>query len=122
MIELIESKVLGRNWTFAEIANLKVLIEAISKEVYSEMTLVERFKLVRETKINDEQVGITYEDSFREIAMTHLRGEVAGTIKNMLNTATVNFGDKNEISERSLGGEPHKERPSNEETNSEKQE
>ena len=118
MIELIENKVLGRNWTFAEIANLKVLIEDISKEVYSEMTLVERFKLVRETKINDEQVGITYEDSFRQIAMTHLRGEVAGTIKNMLDTATVNFGDKNEISERSLGGEPHKERPPDEEKDS----
>ena len=118
MIELIQGKVMGRNLTFSEIANLTKLIEELSKEVYSEMNLIERFQLVRETKINDHQIGMTYEDSFREIVMTHLRGEVAGTIKNMLNTATVNFGDKNEVSERSLGGEPHKERPSNEEKDS----
>jgi hypothetical protein len=47
----------------------------------------------------------------KEICVTHLKAEVAGTIKDMLNTATVEFGgNNNEISERSVGGKPHKKR------------
>jgi len=115
MIEEIRKKVLERNWTFNEISNLKVTIESLSKTIYLEMKLQERFDLVREVRINETFVGHAFEDVMREAVMTTLQGEVAGIIREMLNTATVNFGgNNNEISERSLGGKSHKKRPSNE--------
>lgn len=115
MKETIELKVKSKAWTFNEIASLSSSIDQIVTELYSEMNLIERFELVKETKINDTMVGSFYADMLKEICMTHLKAEVAGTIKDMLNTATVNFGgNKNEVSERSVGGKPHKERTTNE--------
>ena len=115
MIEEIRKKVLERDWTFNEISNLKVTIESLSKIIYLEMKLQERFELLREIRINENFVGHTFEDVMREAVMTTLQGEVAGIIREMLNTATVKFGgNNNEISERSLGGKPHKERTTDE--------
>ena len=119
MKETIELKVKSKAWTFNEIASLSSSIDQIVTELYSEMNLIERFELVKETKINDTMVGSFYADMLKEICMTHLKAEVAGTIKDMLNTATVNFGgNKNEVSERSVGGKPHKERTTDEKKDS----
>tara|TARA_R100001463_G_scaffold20843_3_gene50585 strand:- start:2512 stop:2883 length:372 start_codon:yes stop_codon:yes gene_type:complete len=119
MKETIELKVKSKAWTFNEIASLSSSIDQIVTELYSEMNLIERFELVKETKINDTMVGYFYADMLKEICMTHLKAEVAGTIKDMLNTATVNFGgNKNEVSERSVGGKPHKERTTDEKKDS----
>ena len=116
--DLIESKVLARNWTFNEISNLKSTIESLSNNLYSEMKLSERFQLIRDVRVNDAYVGSTFEDAMREAIMASLQAEVAGIIREMLNSATVNFGGKNEISEISLGGESHSERPADEEKES----
>lgn len=119
MKEMIRAKVLSKQWTFTEISNLKETIDSLCSQLYSEMTFVERFQLVRETRINEVFVGQTYEDSMREAVKITLSGEIAETIRSMLGEATVNFGgNKNEISEGSLGGEPHQERPTNEKKNS----
>ena len=115
MNEIIKGKVLSKSWTFAEISNLKSTIDILSHEVYSEMNIMDRFQLARENKINDGYVGMTLEDTFRTIVMTHIKGEVADTIRVMLNTATIDFGgNKNEISENGLVGESDKERPADE--------
>ena len=119
MKEIIEAKVKIRSWTFNEISNLMVTIESLSNEIYSEMNLIQRFDMIKEKKINDSMVGYYYADVLREMCLTHIKAEVAGTIKNMLNTATVNFGGiKNEISESSLGGKPSEKRKTNEKKNS----
>jgi|TARA_R100000479_G_C6377030_1_gene199426 hypothetical protein len=122
MNDLIKKKVLSRNWSFNEISNLKNTIEKLSSELYSEMKLQERFDILRELRIREDYVGFTFEDIMRQAVMASLQGEVAGTIKNMLNNATIKFGDKNEVSERSMGGESHKERSANEKENSENEE
>tara|TARA_E500000318_G_scaffold85519_1_gene81582 strand:+ start:191 stop:562 length:372 start_codon:yes stop_codon:yes gene_type:complete len=123
MKEVIELKVKARPWTFNEISNLMVTIEDLSNEIYSEMNLIERFDMVKETKINDSMVGYYYADILREMCLTHIKAEVAGTIKNMLNTATVNFGGiNNEISESSLGGKPPEKRKTDEKKNSSNEE
>lgn len=119
MKEVIELKVKARSWTFIEISNLMVTIESLSNEIYSEMNLIERFNMIKETKINDSMVGYYYADVLKEMCLTHIKAEVAGTIKDMLNTATVNFGGiKNEISESSLGGKPSEKRKTDEKKNS----
>jgi len=113
--DLIQAKVLARDWTFNEISNLKHTIEVLSNNLYSEMKLSERFQLIRDVRINDGYVGSTFEDAMREAIMASLQADVAGIIREMLNGATVNFGgNKNEVSETSLGGESHSERATDE--------
>ena len=117
--DLIESKVLAKDWTFNEISNLKQTIEGLSHNLYSEMKLSERFQLVREVRINDGYVGSTFEDSMRDAIMSSLQAEVAGIIREMLNNATVNFGgNKNDVSKISVGGKSHSKRSTDEEKES----
>jgi len=117
--DLIKIKVLSKAWTFAEISNLKETINYICEEVYNESTITERFEMVRDLKINDVFIGKTFEDAFREAIKIQLSGDIAGVITEMLGEATINFGgNKNEISERSVGGKSHSKRPSNEKKDS----
>ena len=117
--DMIRLKVLSRGWTFAEISNLKETINYICEEVYNESTITERFEIVRDLKINDVFIGKTFEDAFREAIKIQLSGDIAGVITEMLGEATINFGgNKNEISERSVGGESHSQRSTNEKKDS----
>ena len=115
----IKIKVLSRKWSFKEISNLKNTIDSLSEEIYNESKLIERFELIRDIKINEGFVGFSFEDSFREAVKIKLKGEIAEVITEMLGEATINFGgNTNEVSEGSLGGESHQERPANEKKNS----
>ncbi len=113
--ELIEKKVLGRNWTFNEISDLRNTIALICNDIYSEMSLIEKFKIIDDIRIKEDYVGKYFNDVMKEMVYASLQIQVADTIKSLLNTATVNFGgNKNEVSENGLGGESNQERPSNE--------
>tara|TARA_R100000231_G_scaffold93400_3_gene70113 strand:- start:7970 stop:8365 length:396 start_codon:yes stop_codon:yes gene_type:complete len=114
MNDLIKQKVLSRNWTFNEISNLKETIGSLSQEIYLELSLPERYDIIRGIRVNEGWVGLVFEDVMREAIMTTLQGDVAGIIRSMLNTATVNFGGNvNEISENGMGGESNKKRSTN---------
>ena len=122
MNDIIKEKVLAKNWSFNEIANLNQTIENLATDIYEEMKLIERFELIREVRIKETYVGEVFEDVMKQTVLLALRAEVAETIRNMLDNATVNFGgNKNEISERSMGGKPHKKRTTNEKNDSKKQ-
>ena len=115
MKELIKKKVLAKNWAFNEISNLNETVVVLSNDIYSEMTVIEKFKLVHDLRIKDEYVGMHFDELLKETVMIVLSGEVAQTIRELLQGATISFGgNNNEISEGSLGGESHKERPANE--------
>ena len=119
MKELIRKRVLSKSWTFSEISDLNNTIQILSEEVWSEMTLLERIDLVRDIRINETLVGWDFEHAIREVVITYLKGDIAEVIKNMLSKATINFGgNTNEISEGSMGGEAHQERPADEKKNS----
>ena len=112
---------MAKNWTFNEIADLNRTIENLATDVYEEMKLIERFDLIREIRIKETYVGEVFEDVMKQTVMTSLRAEVADTVRNMLNNATVNFGgNKNEVSERSVVGESNEERSSTTKKNSKK--
>lgn len=115
MKDLIRKKVLSRNWTFNEISNLKSTITMICNDLIGELTLMEKFTLANEVRINESYVGMELYHVLGDIVYTSLQVEVAEVIKELLNTATINFGgNKDEISERSVGGKPHKERTTDE--------
>ena len=122
MNDKIKQRVLARNWSFNEIANLNQTIENLATDVYEEMKLRERFDLIREIRIKETYVGEVFEDVMKQTVLIALRAEVANTVRNMLNNATVNFGgNKNdEVSERSLVGESNEERSSTTKKNSKK--
>lgn len=121
MNEIIKEKVLAKNWTFNEIADLNRTIENLATDVYEEMKLIERFDLIREIRIKETYVGEVFEDVMKQTVMTSLRAEVADTVRSMLNNATVNFGgNKNEVSERSVVGESNEERSPTTKKNSKK--
>ena len=122
MNDIIQQKVLAKNWTFNEIADLKKTIESLATDIYEEMKLIERFELIREIRIKETYVGEVFEDVMKQTVMIALRAEVADTVRNMLNNATVNFGgNKNdEVSKRSVVGESNEERSSATKKNSKK--
>ena len=121
--EKIKEKILERNWSFHEITNLNDTLYNLSVEIYNELTLLERFELVRERQVTKGYLGLSIEKFFIENVMLALKEKIAETVKNMLENATINFGgNTNEVSERSVGGKSHKERPTNEKKNSEDEE
>ena len=121
MNDKIKQRVLARNWSFNEIANLNQTIESLAIDTYEEMKLIERFELIREIRIKETYVGEVFEDVMKQTVLTSLRAEVADTVRNMLNNATVNFGgNKNEVSERILVGESNEKRSSTTKKNSKK--
>ena len=122
MNDKIKQRVLARNWSFNEIANLNQTIESLAIDTYEEMKLIERFELIREIRIKETYVGEVFEDVMKQTVLIAIRAEVANTVRNMLNNATVNFGgNKNdEVSERSLVGESNEERSSTTKKNSKK--
>ena len=123
MKELIKKKVLARNWTFNEIANINSTITLICNELSEELTLMEKFNLANEVRINESYVGMELYHVLGDIVYTSLEVLAAETIKELLNTATINFGgNNNEISERSVGRESHQERPSDEKEDSKNKE
>ena len=83
---------------------------------------MEKFDLIREIRIKETYVGEVFEDVMKQTVMISVRAEVANTVRNMLNNATVNFGgNKNdEVSERSVGGESNEERPTTTKNDSKK--
>jgi hypothetical protein len=115
MKELIKKKVLSKKWSFLEVSNLANSISSLANEIYIELSLQERFELVRDIRINENMIGRTYEDMFRDIGLIQIQADMAEVVKQMLNSATVNFGgNNNEISENGLGGESNKKRPADE--------
>ena len=69
MKELIKKKVLEKNWTFSEISNLNETVTILSNDIYSEMTLIEKFKLVHDLRIKDEYVGMHFDEILKETVM-----------------------------------------------------
>jgi hypothetical protein len=115
MKEVIKRKVLAKNWTFNEITNLKQSVVDLSREIYLEMFLLDRFEMLRDIEITNIYVGYTFTDAIKQAVIASLQGEVAEAISELLNTATIEFGgNKNENAERSLGGESHKKLTPNE--------
>ena len=115
MKDLIKQKVLSKQWSFMEVSDLQNSIRSLANDIYIELTLRERFELIRDIRINENMLGHTFEDEFRDIGIIQIQADVADVIKQMLNTATVNFGgNNNEVSENGLGGESSKKRSANE--------
>ena len=74
---------------------------------------MEKFKLANEVRIKESYVGMELYQVLGDIVYTSLKLKVAETIKELLNTATINFGGNiNEIL-RMVWSESNKKRTTN---------
>ncbi len=115
--EIVELKLKNKTWTFAEITNVQNLVDELCDSAYGTMTGKEKLDLVWEIDIEE---GLTFGSFFQGLVEKRLADDIAIILKDELSSATVAFkeSNKNEISKRSVGGESHKERTTNEKTDS----
>ena len=118
--EKIKIKIEGKDWKFSEIANVKNTTKVLATEILADMTALERLDILEEVTITEEWVGTNFNTMFTAITLQEIEAEIAQIISLMLSSATINFGgNKNEISEGSLGGKSHQERSTDEKKDSE---
>ena len=121
MIEEIVKELLKKKvWTFEEISNINTLIEELTTIVYDKLSAKEKLDLVWGNPITLTSGEEVFGSLFQRLVRDSLNTKIAEAIKIELGTATINFEvNENEISKRSVGGEPHKESPTNEAADSE---
>ena len=109
-----------KQWTLAELQDMKGLVSIFSDEIYSEMNAKEKLDMVWEEPINNVEQA-NFGRLFYYMVTGKISEEVAVVLKKLLMNANVNFngGNENEISEGSMGGQSLEERPSDEKTDSE---
>ena len=119
MIEKIVKELLNKKvWSFEEITNINTLIEELTTIVYDALTAKEKLDLV--WGVNTPPTSLIFGSMFQTLVRESLYMKIAEVIKIELSDATINFKEnKNEISKRSVGGKPHKKRPTDEAADSE---
>tara|TARA_R100000008_G_scaffold85175_1_gene74417 strand:+ start:95 stop:505 length:411 start_codon:yes stop_codon:yes gene_type:complete len=122
--KIVKDKLKRKAWSFSEITKVDTLILEIQEKVYDELDSKEKLDLIWDMSLDYEFTKSTlFGELFQAMVNDKLYELIAESIKKELETATVEFKvNKNEVSKRSLGGKPHKERSANEKTDSKKQE
>ena len=117
--EMVEKKLKGKVWSFAELTNFNDLIAAITEEVYGELDAKAKLDMIWSEPINPE--GTTFGELFQHTVTDALQENIAVIIRTQLTNAKINFNedDKDEVSKRSMGGKSHKKRTTNEKGHSE---
>ena len=118
--EKVKQRLNQKQWTLAELQDMVGLVSVFSDEIYSEMNAKEKLDMVWEEPINNIQQA-NFGRLFYHIVIAKISEEVAVVLKKLLMNANVNFngGNKNEVSEGSMGVQSLEERASDEKTDSE---
>ena len=113
--DIIKDKLREKEWTFGEIANVSETVIELADYAYATMTAKEKLDLIWDDKTSIDSP--TFGAIFQYGCNLELKKQIAVLIKEELSDATVVFKEdnKNEVSERSVGGESHKERSTDEE-------
>ena len=108
--QYIMNELKKKEWTFEEISNVQTTINIMAHKAYDHMTPKDKLDMVW------SEMG----EEFQKRVLMKIKAEIAETIKIELSSATVRFGgNKNDVSEGSLGGEPPAPSETDEKKNSE---
>ena len=108
--QYIMNELKKKEWTFEEISNVQTTINIMAHKAYDYMTPKDKLDIVW------SEMG----EEFQKKVLMKIKAGIAETIKIELSSATVRFGgNKNDVSEGSLGGEPPASSETDEEKNSE---
>ncbi len=94
MMKKIDEIILGREWNFSDISNMKETITSIFQELYNNMTATEKLDIIWDTDV--EFTGHFGEGFYKLLEIT-LTAEIAGRINELLKEATVSFNKENEV-------------------------
>tara|TARA_R110000751_G_scaffold108834_2_gene205599 strand:+ start:952 stop:1395 length:444 start_codon:yes stop_codon:yes gene_type:complete len=118
----------SREWTFADLTNIKDLVKLFSENIYNELGAKEKLHLVWEKNISRDEMMVdsdgynikntnklVFGSFFQKLVTEEIQLQVANTLQEQLLNANINFGsnknkedETNEISERSLVRKSHK--------------
>tara|TARA_R100000329_G_scaffold100815_1_gene83145 strand:+ start:3712 stop:4116 length:405 start_codon:yes stop_codon:yes gene_type:complete len=89
----IDEIILGREWNFSDISNMKETITSIFQELYNNMTATEKLDIIWDTDV--EFTG-NFGEGFYKLLEISLTAEIAGRINELLKEATVSFNKEND--------------------------
>ena len=110
--EKIKEYLRNKTWSFNEIRDITEVIDELADKTYGDLDAKSKVDLLWDVDIEE---GLTFGSFFQGLVKKTLKSEIAIIVKAELDSAIIEFKvNKNEVSERSLGGEPHKERSTDE--------
>ena len=129
--DIIKDKLRKKQWTFNEIVDVKEIVNELAEYTYDKMNPKDKLELIWESNaysnisintLDEEIIPIPFGSLFQALVKEKLQEQIAIIIKDELIDATIIFKEdnKNEISKRSVGGKPHKERKTDNKGHSEK--
>jgi hypothetical protein len=123
MKDKVEKILNSREWTFADLTNMSQLVKNFSEEIYTQLDSKEKLSIVWEKDISNIQ---SFGSFFQTLVTEEIQLQVASILQEQLINANVNFSnnknkesENDDVSERSVGGKPLKERTSDEKKDSE---
>lgn len=126
MIEkIVKDELNTRVWTFTEIANISRTVETLTQMVYDRIPTKDKLEIVWDVEVfsGSMEEKIYFGELYSKTVMSELRVMVADIVKDELSLAKIVFNknevDKNEVSERSMGGQSSKRRTPDETSDSE---
>ena len=126
MIEkIVKDELNTRVWTFTEIANISRTVETLTQMVYDRIPTKDKLEIVWDVEVfsGSMEEKIYFGELYSKTVMSELRVMVADIVKDELSLAKIVFNknevDKNEVSERSMGGQSSKGRTPDETSDSE---
>jgi len=119
MKERVKEILGNEDWTFADLQDMNLLVDNVSKQILTDLTAEEKLELVWDVPVSDlETFGMTFET----VLLTQMQTVVVGAIKVALLEAKVSFNNKevnkNEVSEGSMGRKSSEERTPDEKADS----
>ena len=112
--EKIKEYLRDKTWSFNEITNITEVIDELADTTYGDLDAKSKVDLLWDVDIEE---GLTFGQFFQGLVKKTLKSEIAIIVKAELDSAIIEFKvNKNEVSERSVGGESHKERSTDEKT------
>ena len=134
MKDKVEKILSSREWTFADLTNMSQLVTEFSEEIYGELEAKEKLEMIWDRDVSKAisnwnnyvpNSECSFGNLFYNIVIEQIQLQVSNTLKELLLTANVNFGNNknkedeiNEISESSVGGKSSSERISDEKKSS----
>jgi len=117
----------SREWTFADLTNMRQLVKDFSEEIYTQLDSKEKLSIVWEEEIF--QKTIKFGNFFQNLVIEQIQLQVASTLQEQLLKANVNFSNNknkedniNENTKRSVGRKSSKKRTTNEKISSAEEE
>jgi len=124
MKDKVEEILSSREWTFADLTNMNLLVKDFSEEIYTQLDAKEKLTIVWEEEIF--QKTIRFGSFFQNLVIEQIQLQVASILQEQLLSANVNFSNNknkeeigNEIPQGSMGGKPSEKRKTDEAAHSE---